>query len=70
MDTQRLEAVQLNLLRLQEACPRGGHGSSLDGGSASAVEREAVGQVVRDALGQATERLLRDLDAHAKMLGE
>ena len=69
VDTERLEAVQLNLLRLHEACHRSGHGSSLDGGSASAAERDAVGQAVRDALGQAMERLLRDLDSHAKMLG-
>ena len=45
MDTERLEAVQLNLLRLHEARPRGMHGISLDGGSASAAEREAAGQV-------------------------
>ena len=45
VDTERLEAVQLKLLRLHEARPRGVHGISLDGGSASAAEREAAGQV-------------------------
>ena len=44
VDTERLEAVQLKLLRLHESRPRGMHGTSLDGGSASAAEREAAGQ--------------------------
>ncbi len=50
VDTERLEAVQLNLLRLHEARPRGMHGISLDGGSASAAEREAAGQASTNVL--------------------